>query len=193
MDLNLRKARKLEGKIEKHLSAAQLKGSVEVRIKSTLADASDAVSKGGQKLTNDLDNLLKLNEIRFDIRNQIANANQGVGINALMTQREMLKAKSEVLTKLMSVELAPGQEQLGDLLEGKQKQLDKGGDSYGRFTVTVEVPVLGETERGTINEQISSTIKGLEDVEDQLAQKNLGAKITLAAEAVTLLQSQGLL
>ena len=193
MDLNLRKARKLESKIQKHLAAAQLKGSVDVRIKGTLESALDEVSKGGKKLSEDLTNLLKLNEIRFDIRNQIANANQGVGINALMTQREMLKAKSEVLTKLMSVEIAPSKEQLGDLLEGKQKQLDKGGDSYGRLLVTVDVPVVGETERATINDQISSTIKELEDVEDQLAQKNLGAKISLSADAATLLKSQGLL
>ncbi len=193
MDLNLRKARKLESKIEKHLAAAQLKGTVDVRIKSTLADASEQVHQGSLKLTRDLEDLLSLNTVRFDIRNQIANANQGVGINALMTQREMLKAKSEVLTKLSSVELAPAEAQLGDLLEGKQKQLEKGGDSYGRLLVTVDVGVVGEAERKVINDEITETVKALEDIEDQLAQKNLGAKITLGADAVTLLKSQGLL
>lgn len=193
MDLNLRKARKLESKISKHLEKAELKTSVNVRIKGTIDEASTSVTKGGATLLADLQTLIKLNEVRFDLRNQIANANQGVGVNALMNQREMLKAKSTVLMKLMNVEFAPSKEQLTDLLDAKKVQLDKGGESYGRTSVTVDVPVIEEAERNKINAEITSTIKGLEDVEDQLAQKNLGAKVNLSADSVALLQSNGLL
>lgn len=193
MDLNLRKARKLEGKIEKHLAAAQIKGTVDVRIKSSLEDASEQVYQGSLKLTRDLEDLLSLNNIRFEIRKAIASVNELNGINSLMNEREMLKARAEVLSKLASVEMSPAKAQLGDLLEGKQKQLEKGGDSYGRLLVTVDVGVVGEAERQVINGEITDTVKALEDIEDQLAQKNLGAKITLGTMAVTLLKSQGLL
>lgn len=193
MELNLRKARKLEGKIAKHIEAATLRGETPVRVKGSVADALVKIQTSGQALLNDLETLRKLNEARYDIRGQIAIANQGTGINALMTQREQLKSKSQLLMKLMNVEVAPSTEELADQMAAKAVVLDKGGDRYGSQEVTVKVSVVSEPVRLAINEEIQATIKGLEDVEDELAQKNLGAKVRLSEETVALLKASALI
>lgn len=194
MELNLRKARKLEGKIAKHIEAATLKGETSVRVKGSLEDALAKIQKSGESLLNDLQTLRQLNEVRYNIRGQIANANQGTGINALMTEREQLKSKSQLLLKLLNVQVAPPTEEVADLLTSKAALLDKGGDRFGRGSeVTVDVSVVSEPVRESINTEIKATIKGLEDVEDELAQKNLGSKVTLSEETVALLKAQALI
>lgn len=194
MELNLRKARKLEGKIAKHIEAATLKGEVQVRVKGGLLAAKDQLLEAGSTLLHDLENLRKLNEARFTIRKNIAAANESVGITNLMTQRESLKAKTQLLMKLMSVEVAPPNEVVSDLLESKAKELDSGnGRGYGRTEVTVGVSVVSEPVREAINEEIKSTTKGLEDVEDLLAQKNLGSNVTISEETVALLKANALI
>lgn len=194
MQLNLRKARKLEAKIAKHITDAELQTEVGIRAKSTLNDALDARSVAAQKLVDKVSELVKLNEVRYSIRSQIANANEGVGINALMTQREQLKSKATILQKLKDATLAVSTEELQDVLETTSKALDKGDTrGYGlRTDVKVNTSVILETSRNAINGEITTTIKGLEDVEDELAQKNLGAKVTLSDEQVTLLKASAI-
>lgn len=194
MQLNLRKARKLEAKIAKHVENARLKTEVSIRAKASITEATSQRQEAAVKLVKDLNDLVQLNEVRYSIRSQIANANQGVGINALMTQREQLKAKAQILQKLAQAELAVSTEELQDILETTAKALDKGETrGYGRNTeVTVNISVITEDVRKAVNEEIKATIKGLEDVEDELAQKNLGAKVTLSDEQVALLKASAL-
>ena len=195
MQLNLRKARKLEAKIAKHIETTELQTEVGIRAKASLADAIAARTSASSKLVSDLNALTKLNELRYSIRSQIANANQGVGINALMTQREQLKSKVKILSKLATAEMAVSTEELQDVLETTAKALEKGDTrGYGRITdVKVNTSAVLEHSRQAINTEIQATIKGLEDVEDELAQKNLGAKVTLSEEQVALLKASALI
>ncbi len=194
MDLNLRKARKLESKIGKYINDAELKTDVNLRAKSSILDATSKRQEGAVQLTKDLADLDALNNVRYSLRNQIAAANQGVGINALMTKREQLKSKAGILTKLASASKAVSTEELQDILETTAKSLEKGESrGYGRTEVTVNTSVILETTREAINTEITSTVKALEDVEDELAQKNLGAKVTLSAQDVALLTAKNLI
>lgn len=195
MQLNLRKARKLEAKIAKHIETTELATEVAVRAKSSLADALAARTAASTKLVGDLESLNQLNELRYSIRSQIANANQGVGINALMTQREQLKSKVKILQKLSTAQLAVSEEELQDVLDTTAKALEKGDTrGYGmRTDVKVNTSSVLEESRKAINAQIQATVKGLEDVEDELAQKNLGAKVNLSDEQVALLKASALI
>lgn len=195
MEMNLRKARKLEAKIAKHVENTELKTEVGIRAKSSMTEAVLKRQEASVKLVQDLNTLVQLNEVRYSIRSQIANANQGVGINALMTEREQLKSKSQILQKLANAQLASSTEELQDVLETTAKALEKGDTrGYGmRTDVNVNVSVVLEASRKAINDEITATIKGLEDVEDQLAQKNLGAKVTLSDEQIAILKSAALL
>ena len=195
MQLNLRKARKLEAKIAKHIETTELQTEVGIRAKSTLLEATAKRQEASVKLVTDLQGLVQLNELRYSIRSQIANANQGVGINALMTQREQLKSKVKILSKLAAAQTAVSTEELQDVLETTAKALDKGDTrGYGlRTDVKVSTSAVLDHSRQTINTEIVATVKGLEDVEDELAQKNLGAKVTLSEEQVALLKAQALI
>lgn len=195
MELNLRKARKLEVKILKHIESTELKTEVGIRAKASLLDATNKRQEASVALVRQLNDLVKLNEARYTIRNQIAAVNQGIGINDLMTQREQLKSKTSILQKLASAQAASSNEELQDVLETTAKALEKGETrGYGRNTdVNVNVSVVLEPSRQAIMSEIKDTVKGLEDVEDQLAQKNLGAKVTLSEETVALLKANALI
>ena len=195
MQLNLRKARKLEAKIAKHIETVNLNTEVAIRAKSSLIEATAKRQEASVKLVSDLNSLVQLNELRYSIRSQIANANQGVGINALMTQREQLKSKVKILSKLATAEMAVSTEELQDVLETTAKALEKGDTrGYGRMTdVKVNTSAVLEHSRQAINTEIQATVKGLEDVEDELAQKNLGAKVTLSEEQIALLKASALI
>ncbi len=192
MKLNLRKARKLETKISNHLQGLDLKLTTPVRIKGSPEDATNAVLTAGQRLVLDLEQATQLNNLRYAIRLSIAQVNEASGINTLMNQREQLKAQAALLIKLQNPTLAPSSTELADILAANSANLDK-GNHYGQVQVTTEVSVVSELVRKSLNDNIAITLKGLEDIEDQLAQKNLGAGFELSEDGVKLLQSVGLL
>lgn len=193
LSLNLRKARKLENKIAKHISAAELKTEVSIRAKAPIAEATTKRQEAAANMGQELNNLIQLNSVRYNLRLQIAQANESVGINKLMAAREELKSRQEVLQKLAGAQSAVTVEELQDILETTVKSLDKGGSGYGRLDVNVSTSLLLEETKVLIKETNSSLVTALEEVEDELAQKNLGAKVTLGASDVALLTANNLI
>jgi hypothetical protein len=193
MELNLRKARKLEAKIKTFLEQSSLEHQVSVRIKGELQEAQDKVKAAAEKLVTDLDLHTKLNELRFAIRNQIAEVNQAVGIHSLMNKKEALQAKAKLLERVVSTELAHGESELKDLLSNTVSSIEQGANRFGQSMVTVETSVVHKDIKDSVKNGINAIKKDLEDLEDSLAQKNIGAKVTLEEDSVKLLQSAGLI
>lgn len=188
MELNLRKARKLEQKIQSHVAKMSVKTSTTVRAMGELEDRMSKVEEARQQALTTYELRKRLTEARFAIRNMIAQANDQVGINALMNEREQLK---ELLSQYSVVEEVFSAESMEDDAKAKRIQLDKGENSY-HFSTGVSVSVLTESDTSEIKDARAALLKRLEDVEDELSQKNVGAKVTLSEDIVTLLQSQGL-
>ena len=190
MEINLRKARKLEAKIQKAITGNNTELTVEVLASSTDAQAIDEVASAKARLQDQAQNSLKLLETRFSIRRKIEQANEAVGINLLMNQRESINAKLAFYGILSGLDTCSQQEML-DLLAAKRKHLEKGDSFYGK--VNVPVSVVSKTEKEALLAQRDQLLKDLEDVEENLIQKNVGAKVTLSADEVSLLQTNGLL
>lgn len=193
MELNLRKARKLEAKIKTFLDQTNLEHQVAVRIKGDAVEAAAKIQAATDKLAADLDLHTKLNELRFAIRKGIADVNQHVGINALMNQREHLQAKLQLLGKLAESEVAHGANELQDLLKNTATSIEQGTNHYGQSLVHVITSAVTKDVKDSVKSGIASLKKDLEDLEDELAQKNIGAKIIVEDSSVNLLKSAGLL
>lgn len=99
MQLNLRKARKLEQKIQKHIDAQNFNSHSEVRIKGTVEQALRQIDVDKKIFLQDLQQLNALLELRFNIRTRIGTANTSLGINTLMGSKELLEAKRKLLVK----------------------------------------------------------------------------------------------
>ena len=193
MQLNLRKARKLETKIGSKVSHEQLKTSVTVRTKSDASAAVQSYNTAANALADQLTVLNQLNAARFEIRRLIGQANENTGINALMNRREALKARQAILTKVVATDTSSSEELL-DTLETRRRQLDKGdGGLYGDRSVTSSVSVITEVGHAAYQEELVEVSRQLEDIEEELTQKNVGSKVTLSDDTVALLKSNNLI
>lgn len=188
-EINLRKARKLEQKIQAFVDSMKIESSIKVRAMSSSQDRKDALNQARMNLLADGQKQRDLIKARFSIRNLIGKANQDTGINDLMNQREMLQALlAKSSAKVETVNL----NEIDDEASYRQNQITKGERGYGD-TVTFTSPVATQSDLELFKREDQSVKNQLEDVEDQLSQKNLGAVVTLDDDTVSLLQANGLL
>jgi hypothetical protein len=192
MEINLRKARKLESKIN---SVAAKQAALEFNL-SILASSSDEealneLSAAKARLTEQIQNSLSLTGVRYSIRRKIEQTNEAVGVNQLMNLREQIQSKLAYYNTIEGLDTCSTREML-DLLAAKRKSLEKGSDNfYGKVNVSVQT--LSKEEKEALESQAIGLRRELEEIEEQLIQKNVGAKLTLSEDEVALLQSNGLL
>jgi hypothetical protein len=192
MEINLRKARKLEAKINS-LAAKQaaLEFNLSILASSTDEEAINELTAAKARLTEQIQNSLALTKVRYAIRRKIEQANEAVGISQLMNDREQIQSKLAYYNTIEALDTCSQREML-DLLSAKRKSLEKGNDNfYGK--VNVSVNTLSKEEKEALESQAVGLRRELEEIEEQLIQKNVGAKITLGEDEVALLQSNGLL
>ena len=191
MELSLRKARKLEAKIQKFADSLPLNSSVKVRALATTEERAAALESARKIYVQTVEVQEKLILARFAIRNAISVANSAEGINALMAKRESIQALlAKSVSGLESLDLAEAE----DMANAKKNSLEKGeGHRYSEASVTITLPVTIKEDLESFRKKDSDLKKTLEDVEDQLSQKNLAIKIVLEKDIVSLLQAADLL
>ncbi|CAM6004809.1 unnamed protein product [Sphagnum balticum] len=191
MELNLRKARKLEAKIAAYLTKDEVKSTATVRIQAGKVERETALLEARTRLTEQVNTRQALTRARFSIRKAIADANHAVGIDSLMNEREEVTTQLALSTAALTPLDSAAAE---DLIQAKRARLEKGDSNrYGDDGVTVDFSVADARDIATWKANDVAAKRRLEDLEDQLSQKNLGAKITLPSETAKLLGSVGLL
>lgn len=198
MQLNLRKARKLEQKIQKHIEGQSFSVHSEVRVKGTVEQAQRQIDVDKKIFLQDLQQLNALLELRFNIRGRISDANTKLGITTLMNQKELLEAKHRLLVKATSnpglgrqLPTTPDESSLDDMLKARAGILDRAASEYG-ISPTTSVPIFTEAEVEAFEQQGRTNAQAQENIEDELSQKNIGGTVSLTADEVTLLKTVGL-
>lgn len=189
MELSLRKARKLEAKILEHVNSMQTNSSVKVRVMAESAERDQAIFQGRMKFLMDFEAQKKLLVARFHIRQLIAEANHNVGINALINRRDTCQAllgKSNGGLEPLNVA------ELNDLVASKAARLESTTMQYDS-AVTLNVTVATKEDVESFRKEDSFLRKEIEKIEDELSQKNMGAKIKLNDDIVASLQAAELI
>lgn len=189
MKLNLRKARKLETKIANHLNTQHIQTNVKVLANESFDSVQKKVGDAQSKVLQTIETNRKLTQTRYSIRNRIDEQNQKVGINSLMNQREQVQHELKVLNNV-SKEARFSMDEVILTMTSKKAALDKG---ERHIDVNVNVDVVSEKLAAAVKEQTKSLRNQLEDIEEQLTQKNAGAEVTLTSEEVELLKVSDLL
>ena len=192
MEINLRKARKLEAKVPHAVAKQSGLETLEVLASTSSDEAVNELVAARAKLQEQLSNNMQLLEVRYSIRRKIEQANEAVGINALINKREEISTKLVYLGTLEGLTVSSERELL-DKLDHKRKKLEKGEHSYGADTVSITSGIISKLEKEALLSQTDSLKKELENIEEELVQKNVGVKISLSASEVALLQANGLL
>jgi hypothetical protein len=184
MELSLRKARKLEKKIEAKLSGFKLTSEVNVRVRAKLEPEQLIVVENDFK--DNVRSMNILNDIRFDIRQKVEDANFHGGICLLMNKREALISRKTLLEQVRISTL--NWDLLKDTLESKLTSLLSGKDSYGDNTTVRTSVVTENTKKELFDNVIKDITLQLESIEEELIQKNSGLKVKLGADSVAFLK-----
>lgn len=191
MELSLRKARKLEAKIQSTADSLPMSQALKVRVLASTNERAEALNKARSEYNGALDDQKSLIKARFAIRDLIAKVNAEVGINSLMSQRELVQALLAKSTAgVDSIDFAASE----DMAMARKNSLEKGmsDSSYSNLSVTIMVPVSTKEDVSSFMQSDKELKKQLEEIEDQLSQKNLGAKISIDEDTVNLLRAVGL-
>lgn len=192
MELNLRKARKLEAKIQGFINQkkselntiASIRVNVDTSSINTLVDASRQEFFENYKLVNDL--IL----VRQEIRDLIAAANFNTGIDNLISNKVLLETKLQLLNQFTNIETFK-QEDLEDTLALYKKQLEGGSSHYARTNANYYF--LNQVDKDKFRTDRQNTQKEIEGLEDKLAELNYSSKVRLNSTTTKLLQDNGLI
>jgi hypothetical protein len=199
MELNLRKARKLESKIQTYLDTEPLQTTVPVRTLGTTKTAVSEVKSARKETLKTLDSRLELSKVRYGIRREIEKKNEECGINSLLNDKVLTEKK---LQQYKSVGNTPSytETELGDYLKANKTLLESGtveSDRWGATKAepktTFTVPVLSEKDLEKIESSKTDLTRRLEQIDDDLSLKNMSTKIVLTKDVTKLLESHRLL
>jgi hypothetical protein len=191
MEISLRKARKLEAKIQATADSLVLNSAVKVRALASKEERDQVLFNAREEYKEKLQLQKDLIVARFQIRQQISDANEAVGINNLMSDRECLQA---LLAKSNASVDTLDQAEAEDMVSTRKNSLENGSSrAYGESSVTLTLPVSLPEDAVAFQANEKVLKLKLEEIEDQLSQKNIGAKISLDEDTVNLLKSVGLI
>jgi primosomal protein N'' len=191
MELNLRKARKLESKIGEQIKSKKSLGtSAQVRVNLDVSKLDDFVIEARNLFHDELSNLNNLIQVKQDIRNLIAQANANVGINDFISQKLLLEANIALLNSLVGTDVYDRETVNDSIALTKKQQESERSSIYARTTLNVSFLSKIDKEKFASDKQKAQ--KDIESLEDKLAELNYSTKIKLNANSMKLLQDNGL-
>lgn len=199
MELNLRKARKLESKIDQYLQEKDLDTSSSVRSLASLEEAkANLETKKSEFLKNlvDRENLLKT---KYTIRKKIESKNEESGINSLINLQVLTKKLIEDLEKLPKESLSSDQE-LSDLLKAHSLMFQNGSNEKNNpfsrspsIKTSFDVNCLSVNDLENLKTRKIKYKKNIEEIEEKLNLLNISQKIEIPEDMEKLLEAHKLL
>ena len=193
MELNLRKARKLESKIGLSIVSkkGELNDSFPIRVNEdeTVIEGLTVTARNNFFLS--LKEIEDLIEAKQNIRDLIAKANFAIGIDDAIAQKVLLEAKIGLLNDFTKAEVRDLIAIKDAIALSKKQQEGERSSMYAR--TTVNAGFLSRIDKDKI---IADRIKAQRDIElldDKLAELNYSTKIKLDANVLKLLQDNSLI
>lgn len=194
MKLTLRSARKLETKISKHLEETPVNMGAKVRVNANVDEVISALDAAQKKAKDEIADRAKMVEIKYDIRQKIADANHTSGINALITDKVKCEQKVSQIKSIVGMAPRLSKEEITDTLRLGQTKLANG--SQGRYGeeagVSTTLSVFTQQELDAYKKERVTASKQIESIDDKLTELNASTKIELSEDSVRLLQKYDL-
>lgn len=185
---NLRKARKLELKIQSFINVldCNCKPVADIRAKASVSDAKTAIATARQEYLIVHKHKLELMRIKFLVRDMIGKANDKSGLNELLTRKALAESQIRILNEAMNERnVAKDLPLLQDEMNAQSKALDEGSM---RARLTISAPVLEESDRASFEGAKKTLLNQIEEIEDKVAKINVESTIVLPIEDFQLLK-----
>jgi len=193
MELNLRKARKLEKKIERFISdlKSRIDRSKSIRVNADLQSETIPILLQARTDFNlAIDNIQALIKVKYSIRGMIADANFASGINALIVGKVSLENQISILNSVSQRIPILDLKVLEDEIGITKAQAANGS----RFVQSsIDANFLMELDEKEYKQKQLALAKEIEAKEDRLLELNFATKIKLNNKLISLLQVNSLL
>lgn len=194
MELNLRKARKLESKISKLIIDERNSLNPDKLVRINADVQTEVIPQLLQARKEFLDKVANINELidaRFLIRRLIGESNESSGINSKINNKVVLEHKLSTINAI----------NLSNILDSKlledessvlRTALSNGGDRFGRVQTNFSANFLHSQDGEVLKNDKVELVKNIESIEDELLELNYSTKIKLDVNLITLLQTNSL-
>lgn len=190
--LTLRKARKLEAKIQAAVNAV----TSDMTQTTNISIHDDAPMEKLEAVRLKQDTLQKkalaLISLRYKIREHIGAMNAASGLDGLLSQKEALNAQRQVLAPVVAAGTTPTEVIIHRTIESAREQAQKGGTSYSRPAEYVGVPVPSAEYVEQVRELDYQLRQQAEAIDDKLIHINSAQDymVVLTADEVEFLQRE---
>ena len=154
-------------------------------------EVENKISKLQEETLKNYTNLIKLAEIRQDIRNSISEANHASKINSLMGEKALNTKKISILKAFNSQFSDTNSD---DIVDMAKKLSEMPVDRYNTPTVErVSLPAINKEESLKIEKQINLLKNNSEEIDEELLALNNTVKIEIADDTTKFLKELGIL
>jgi len=190
MQVTLRKADQLAKALKELGETITVERSYQVNIhdlnwKTSLATAT-------QEASSKLDRLMDIQVALAGIRAAVGRANNEAGINDLLAEDNMLKARIGVMQQIAESPVRESEDTIAGMIAHQQKPTETSRYGYGNDNVIVINGFAQETLKNAQDVVLASK-KRRRAISDDLISKNVSTKVTLTAEIVKILTTENLI
>ena len=191
--INLRKANAIQGEIRKALSSSGVKDTLSVTEFTT--SISDALENAKAAFATDVTRKIALNDVLFEIRKSVAQANAASGISDILTDIENIDATMAVYSNVATKEVAKSFDEVHARIEKmKATPADTARSSiYGDRYNNVETSVVDQGTIDTAKAMVKSLKREKQALQDKLLALNVNRTITISDVGVMVLKAEGIL
>ena len=191
--INLRKANAIQGEIRKALSSSGVKDTLSVTEFTT--SISDALENAKAAFVTEVTRKIALNDVLFEIRKSVAQANAASGISDILTDIENIDATMAVYSNVATKEVAKSFDEVHARIEKmKATPADTARSSiYGDRYNSVETSVVDQGTIDTAKAMVKSLKREKQTLQDKLLTLNVNRTITISDVGVMVLKTEGIL
>jgi hypothetical protein len=192
MELNLKKVRKLENKIQEYLNELDLSSSASVRSSSSFDEAKKAIEDKKSEFLKNFINRENLLKVRYQLRRQIEQKNEESGINSLMNLKVLTEKLIEQIDSIAKND-SFSDEELKDQLAAHSKLISEDVFRKTFVKTSFDVFTLNKIDHESLKIRKINYKKNLEEMEDNLSLLNVSTKIVLPEDILKILKEHKLL
>lgn len=191
MELTLRAAHKLVEKIKAHIRTIETNPGVSVNTHS-IEDSNVLFVEHRRSFEENMSRVDQLMSTVFRLRESIRRENDVQDIDSVVAERSFNLDRIAHLQRVVNSAKAEGQINSAAALKSKTQQILSKGANSSYHDDTVSFSVVGKEQLSALEDQISTTKRLIESLEDQLLNKNIVGKIFIDPSTVEFLHKERL-
>lgn len=192
--INLRKANALQSEIRKAISSSGVSDTVSIT--EYTSDVAGGLENAKVAFTTDVTRKIALNDVLYEIRKSVAQANARVGISDILADVELIDATMAVYSNVATKQVAKTLDEINARIEKiKAAPADASGRSaiYGDRYNNVETSVVEQSTIDTAKAMVKSLKREKQTLQDKLLALNVNTTISISDVGVMVLKAEGIL